>query len=999
MFFYRIFLTSLSFLYLCSHIYGQNCQIFNYTTRNGLPQNNLSQLMFDKNDKLWIGTQGGLCVYDGKKIHQGHHPDLSPRIYYIHKDAYHEIFICDDHQNLYVTNKSNYNIQKINSGQETYYNWVFNAKDYEKNKTIDAKNHYRSFIINRLGYKNFKNFKKNGTTHFVTLDSKILELKSYFLLDSVIIGLTHQKKWIKYNNSLKQEPITTNMPYDFITKGFTFNTDEATYWLYNNTIYQLKLIQNQLKSIPILVNVPLDPITEQINCGQYNANTGNFYFGSAKNGLYVIKPSYFNVKKHRSYQSHPLLLEFGHAYYSQAQMDSSSIFVNNYLVIKDSTDILLNNVIYPNNRAANFIDNKGWLWYSDDQFIFINKNSQKNQISLVPLSYPILSLSQIASNRYLLLHPYYIIEADTSKELRRFALGTFQNSNYEYGQYLYYDKHKDLLYLLTNRKIYTVNLQTEQITPVPSLRESDFRIMTSIKDQIIFIGTYGQGYLLKIGDKYFEMPMDKNEYLKFAHAALIDNNDNVWISTNNGLFRTRLQDMIDYTQGKRQDVFYYYYDNSSGFLTNEFNGGCQSPAIKLKDGRFSFSSMDGLVQFDPYSIPTNFPTNKVQIIGLTLNGKIQDTLPLPLMINQDIKDIKLEVSTAYYGHPDNLVIQYRIPGYVDEWRDITDNRYIVLQNVRHGSFNIEIRKRHGFGNDDFDYIIYPVEVLPYFYQTWWFLSILFFLGLLLSYLFSRWYNRYIIRKNIALQALIDAQKADLVHSNNHLKEQIKQNDLFQSILVHDIKSPLRFIKSTTKLILGFWPKVTDDIKKENIANIYESASKIGSFVEETILWIQIRNGEHEPQLSNVNINDILKENVTLYQEDPKILSNDITVHIDCLDELYMTTDSSLISTIIRNLLSNSIKYSERGKIILYAYQEKNNVIYIGCKDEGKGLDQKTIDAILSDDYKGNTIRKDSFRLGYVIIKEILRLLNGKLHIRSTSHLGSDICMIFEQHYY
>ena len=406
--------------------------------------------------------------------------------------------------------------------------------------------------------------------------------------------------------------------------------------------------------------------------------------------------------------------------------------------------------------------------------------------------------------------------------------------------------------------------------------------------------------------------------------------------------------------------------------------------------------MDGLVQFDPLKVPAIFPDNTVRILHLWLNKKLQDTLPEVLKVNQDIKEIKLEVSTAFYGHPNNLEIQYKIPGYVDEWQDVTDNRYIMIQNAKHGRFNIEIRKRRGFGNDDFDYISYSVEILPYFYQTWWFVSILIVLGFLLSYLFSRWYNRYMILKNKELEALIAEKNAGLIQINKTLTEKIKQNDLFQSILVHDIKSPLRFIVSTTKLILNHWPSVTEDIKKENISHIHESAFKIGNFVEETLLWIQIRNSKHEPQNSKTRIIDVLLEIIELYSEDPKIIAGDISVHVECPPSLYVFVDQSLLSTIMRNLLANSIKYSDRGKISLYAYQEKDGSICIGCKDEGRGMTNNVIDAILSDDYKGNSIRKDSFRMGFVIIKEILRLLGGKLGIKSTNELGSDIYVVLNK---
>ncbi len=124
-------------------------------------------------------------------------------------------------------------------------------------------------------------------------------------------------------------------------------------------------------------------------------------------------------------------------------------------------------------------------------------------------------------------------------------------------------------------------------------------MMTKLKKDLYFVGTYGQGYYIFDGSKWHKMPLDPKGYLKFAHTALVDHQNHLWISSNNGLFRTRSQDLISYTKDHNHEIFYYYYEKSAGFATNEFNGGCQSPAIKLRDGRFSFSSIDGLVQFDP----------------------------------------------------------------------------------------------------------------------------------------------------------------------------------------------------------------------------------------------------------------------------------------------------------------------------------------------------------------------------------------------------------------
>lgn len=148
-------------------------------------------------------------------------------------------------------------------------------------------------------------------------------------------------------------------------------------------------------------------------------------------------------------------------------------------------------------------------------------------------------------------------------------------------------------------------------------------------------------------------------------------------------------------------VFYYYYDKTFGFNTNEFNGGCQSPAIRLRNGKFSFSSLDGLVQFDPEKVPAYFPPNYITISALEIRGNLQDYTSDTLILPAPTKEVKISLSTPYYGHPDNFVMEYRMERDQDSWEDISKTRVISLYNLPPGLSRIEVRVRTGFGEDDF----------------------------------------------------------------------------------------------------------------------------------------------------------------------------------------------------------------------------------------------------------------------------------------------------------
>lgn len=976
-------------IFNCGVPFTQDCHINNYTTEQGLPQNNLTQLMFDSNFKLWIGTQGGLCVFDGQQIKQITHETLSPRINFIHKEN-NLLYIIDGMFNLYHTNKYDIKLVKLNPKSKTAEAWIYNKFNPKRAFITNKPDHYIYFLIHQMSYKNIKKFKENETEYYINNNKNHSNLITAFLIDSVMVGLDNNGKWFKFTTYGIPTPLLSELPLDFHIKGLIFNTDINTFWLYKNKIHELKLVKNQLKPVIVIKNVVLDKLKHQISIGQYNQNNGNFYFGSSKYGLFEVSPAKFKVKKHSSESKELTTFGFGAAYYSQSEIKPNSIFVNNYFLLQDAIHTQVTSIIYPNNRAVNFIDSKGWLWYSDNQNIIIQKGKLQTKITLAPLVSPIVSMSEIEKNKYLLLNSNSIIMTDSSKEIKRINIRTFQDTNQEFGQFLHYDKITKEIYLLSNKKIYVVNLKTQKLIPEKSITNADYRIMSSLTDSLKFIGTYGQGYLIYDGKKWYPMPLDKKGHLKFAHAALVDDHGHVWISTNNGLFRTCLQDMMDYTQGKAQDIFYYYYDKSSGFLTNEFNGGCQSPAIKLRDGRFSFSSMDGLVQFAPLKVPAIFPDKLMHIIDLSLNGQQQDSIPPRLEITQDIKDIKLEISTAYYGHPDNLVIQYKIPGYVESWTDLTDKRYIILQNANHGSFNIEIRKRRGFGAQDFDYLYYPISVLPYFYQTWWFMVCIGLGFVLIIVIAARWYSRNLATQKLKLEKMVQDRNQSLIDINISLEDKIKQNEMFHSVMVHDIKAPLFFMGTISDEILKGMDHLSKDDIRNNISSVKQAASHLNNFIINFLTWVKSKNDNLALQKEMVNLSELMHELKTFYSHTDKIMKERLSIVLDFDDNITVKANRQLLMIVLGNLLSNSIKFSTQGTITLYAYITGEGSTVIGCKDQGKGMSSETIALLKSSQYKGNAIREDSFRMGYVFINDIIKMMNATLSIYSIQGEGTDV---------
>lgn len=969
-------------------VYAQESTVLKYSTTEGLSQNSITNLIFDKSRNLWIGTHGGLVVYDGLTFRSMSNSFMHKRTELLFKDKDGCIYNLDGRNNIYSNKNRQFKTLNLTGKYDQFF---FNDSIFTSQLLSSPTEKYA--ILNFLGNKNIKK-KTPFNIKFYYSELPKSKLNSPFMVDSMLLSHSNGKQLLhNYDGTTKKLKADFNL--DMKNKGLIFQSDMATFWLYKNNIYRLRVQEDSLVTYLVQKNVPLDKTKDQLVCGEYNDLDNTYYFGSLTHGLFKVSSNSFKAVKGEVDPKKQLQLGSEAGYYSQVEISENSIMVSNYLMTDEKFNVKFKHIKYPYNRVANFKDKQSRYWYGDSDILIINDNGNEKKIKLNNNERAIISICQYDDTTFYATNTLEYLVITNNKVVDKRYKSKLGLKEDEYISHIYKSKSKNnKLYFLTTNGIKEYDKANGYSSSIESIPIADYRMMLDLDKDIAFVGTYGNGYFLFDGTNYHPMPLDKKGYLKFAHTALCDSNGYVWISTNNGLFRTRLQDMTDYLTGKTKNIFYYFYDKSSGFPTNEFNGGCQSPAIKLMDGRFSYSSMDGLVQFDPLKVPALLPDNPLQIIHLSLNGQPQDSIPQHLEISQDIKDIKLEVSTAYYGHPVNLVIQYKIPGYVDEWTDVTDQRYITIQNATYGNFNIEIRKRHGFGHDDFDYISYPVTVLPYYYQTWWFISIVFSTGLLLVYLFSRWHNRYMIQKNKNLESIIKERTMELSLANHNLKDQIKQNDLFQSIFVHDIKSPIRFISSNSELLRRHWSELDNDLKLSNLQHIHDASANIGNFIEETLLWMKIQKGELETKSEEFKVFPLLRGIVDLYKTNSKIINGDLQIVIRCNDELNCLGDSLLLATILRNLLANSIKYTKKGSIELFAIKSIDGKLSIGCEDTGVGMSPSLIDKILSKEYQGNDIRKDSFKMGFVIIKDITKTLNGILTITSEVNSGTKVSVEF-----
>jgi PAS domain S-box-containing protein len=234
------------------------------------------------------------------------------------------------------------------------------------------------------------------------------------------------------------------------------------------------------------------------------------------------------------------------------------------------------------------------------------------------------------------------------------------------------------------------------------------------------------------------------------------------------------------------------------------------------------------------------------------------------------------------------------------------------------------------------------------------------------------------------------QKELIIQQQNDELQKLNTNkDRFLSILAHDLKSPFSSILGFLQLLINNISKYdTDKIKTQlNFINI--SAQNTYNLLEELLLWTNSQSGNLSYQPKKLNLNKICKE--IIIKMKPNIEAKSIKINHFSFEELNVFADVDMLKTVIRNLVSNAIKFTHHsGEIGIYAEQNHKEVI-ISISDNGVGIEPDKIEKLFDITHKHSskgTANETGTGLGLIICKEFVEKHGGKIWVESEVGKGS-----------
>ena len=232
------------------------------------------------------------------------------------------------------------------------------------------------------------------------------------------------------------------------------------------------------------------------------------------------------------------------------------------------------------------------------------------------------------------------------------------------------------------------------------------------------------------------------------------------------------------------------------------------------------------------------------------------------------------------------------------------------------------------------------------------------------------------------------QAEELSEKNKSLRTLNMTKDKFFSIIAHDLKNPFNAVLGFSELLSVKFHKISDEKKKKYIDIIFDSVTKIYKLLENLLQWARSQTDNIPFQPEEFLLDELIKVNLELC--DSQIKEKNLVISRDYPSDIKVHADRNMINTVIRNLLTNAIKFTESGNINIRIYQSNHSVTF-EIEDTGVGIPKLKVKKIFEIDKEKSTEGtkgESGTGLGLIICKEFIEKNRGKISVKSIENKGS-----------
>ena len=237
----------------------------------------------------------------------------------------------------------------------------------------------------------------------------------------------------------------------------------------------------------------------------------------------------------------------------------------------------------------------------------------------------------------------------------------------------------------------------------------------------------------------------------------------------------------------------------------------------------------------------------------------------------------------------------------------------------------------------------------------------------------------------------------LAESEKQLKQELIDKDKLFSLIAHDVRSPFTGLLSGLQFVTEMYDMLSENEKKELIQNAFHASKRIYNLLEELLEWSRLRLGKFKITPEVTNLKELVNSVLELFENDSK--RKNIELINEVAENECLFIDKQFIHGILRNLISNSLKFTpDNGSIIVKSINHKNGFYEIDITDTGVGVPEEIIKKFSGEELQNinpteGTKKEKGFGLGLMLVKELVEKINGHIYIENRKEGGTKV-MVF-----
>lgn len=519
---------------------------------------------------------------------------------------------------------------------------------------------------------------------------------------------------------------------------------------------------------------------------------------------------------------------------------------------------------------------------------------------------------------------------------------------------------------------YRLNVETEQLTPY----RFDNVVNSQTANDIFAIYKNEKGYWLGTSSGLLHFNEDYSHYHDRAdlfsnntvHGILEDQQNNLWISTNQGLVRFNPKTNTGQT-----------YDRENGLEVTEFSDGAFYKDLRTET--LFFGGTNGFVTVKPnaYIMADYMP--QINLKGLSIFGKeynIHDFLhdkkgKKILQLDYSQNFFCIDFMAIDYINGNNYSYSYKLDEVSSQWIESGISASAIFSNLAPGQYTLLVKYKNNMNGKECEPQKLLIQITPPWYLSNW-AYILYFILIALFCILAvyRIVHQYRRKQHRMIEKL-----------NREKKEEVYESKLrFFTNITHEFCTPLTLIYGPCEKILAY-PQSDSYIRKYG-KMIQQNTEKLNGLILELLEFRRLETGHKVLSIQRLSVSDKLRNIAESFCELAE--NKNLNYRLDIEPDIEWNTDISCFSKIVNNLISNAFKYTPEEGNITIGLKVENQLLTLNISNSGKGIAKENL-AKIFDRYK----ILDSFEmngknsrngLGLAICKNMVTLLNGEINVSS-----------------